>query len=667
MMKIVLSTSIHLDHGWRSVEQYPASRLHMQDFVPMGLLCLKAMIDATDLGVETKIVEVNSLINAGRIPDSDDFFVRLGECMLESGDDLVGLMTDADSLHHTICLAEQIKRLSPRTQICLGGPTASPLARKLLECNDCIDMVVRGEGELTLAELVTRLSRGRKPDGVLGVTWRDGESIVDNPGRHPVDDLDTLPVPAFEAFDMAAGAPLYMDVGRGCPFACRFCSTAPFWQRNFRMKSIDRIVHEMNIVRDRYGRQHVNFSHDLFTANRGWVERFCARLVEERLGVTWTCSSRTDVIDEALLERMAEAGCVEIYYGIETGAPELQRIIDKNLDLDRARAIVLATRMAGIRPVTGFIVGYPMETVETFSQTLSRFFAFLEAGDFRAHLFTLCPFPEAPLYREYAHTLDRSAEYYDLPLTPAAAHRSEALRLGNPELFSSTFRYATPLLRSSLVDASEELAPHLVTLKALWPLLLRCYPSEFDWYERWTAWIEAVNRDRGRVKTLHQGTAEDLLDFAQSELDRLELTESDIAEFVRYERMKIAAQRLERCALPVERELGSLDDDTVVAKGCDFLIESTRYDLRKLLRGERTLPMTHGEPRWMVVLQRADRSIDALQVGPFGHSVLMSVFRPRRVGELLAGCERLGGTSDGDARSLIGQLIARGLLAVEAN
>src|SRR5882672_2964223 len=506
IMRIALATSLHLVHGWRTTEQYPASQLHMQDFVPIGLLCLKTALDARDLPVESRVVEVNALINSGLITNGDDFHTRVAEQLLLAGDDLIGLMTDPDSLHHTLCIAERIKQLSPSTYVCLGGPTASPLARAILVHSPCVDLVIRGEGELSFGELVERLQRGGKPIDVAGVSWRDDEQVVDNPARRLVEDLDQLPMPAFEAYDMAAGAPLYLDVGRGCPFACKFCATAPFWKRSFRMKSVRRILDEMVLIRDRYGRQHVNFSHDLFTANRGFVERFCQLVTEERLGITWTCSSRTDVIDEALLARMAEARCVEIYYGIETGSPTLQRVIDKNLDLERARDIVRETRAVGIRPVTGFIVGYPMETEDTFEQTIARFFEFLDVGGFRAHLFALCPFPEAPLYRDYGDTVDRIAEYYELPLTAAARDRPEALRAEDRRLFASTYRYATPQVSAALVDASEELAPHLVTLKALWPRLLCHYSSSFDWYRRWVEWIEPVNRERGRLATLHQGT-----------------------------------------------------------------------------------------------------------------------------------------------------------------
>src|SRR5207253_2396087 len=161
----------------------------------------------------------------------------------------------------------------------------------------------------------------------------------------------------------------------------------PFWKRRYRMKSTERILEEMRLVRERYGRRHLNFSHDIFTCDRSWTLSFCERLTAARLGMTWTCSTRTDVIDPELLAATAQAGCVEIYYGIESGSQEGQKRINKDLDLGWSREIVRSTVAVGIRPVTGFIVGHPTETAESLEETLDRFFDFLQVGNFRAHLF----------------------------------------------------------------------------------------------------------------------------------------------------------------------------------------------------------------------------------------------------------------------------------------
>jgi radical SAM superfamily enzyme YgiQ (UPF0313 family) len=421
-MKISLSSSLHLNHGAVTPDMGGGDRIPMLSFVPVGLLSLKAYADQLDLGADVRVTEVNGLINAGRIPNDDAFYEHLVDAILDRDDDFVGLMTDADSLHHTVLTAERVKSRRPDVKVCLGGPASSPMSSLLLETFPFIDYIVRGEGEHTFGELIEHMQGKRSADGILGLTWRDGQRVIENAARSMEGDLDLLPIPAFDAYDMMSGAPLYLDVGRGCPFKCAFCATAPFWKRQYRMKSIERIVEEAVLIRDVYKRRQVNFSHDIFTCDRSWTLEFCDYLIRNPLHLEWTCSTRTDVIDPEVLEKLAEAGCVEIYYGIETGSQELQKTITKNLDLEWSRRIVEKTAEVGIRPVTGFILGYPFETRQTLSDTLGRFFEYLEVGGFRAHLFTLSPFPESPMYRQFGVPhLDRPAEYYDLPLTPTAA------------------------------------------------------------------------------------------------------------------------------------------------------------------------------------------------------------------------------------------------------
>ncbi|MEU3255734.1 radical SAM protein [Streptomyces sp. NPDC006997] len=356
-----------------TLDYEPGDPLPMQSFVPTGLLCLKAHADAAGVEADIRVTELNGLINSGFIANDDLFYERLTDTVLQPDDGMVGLMTDADSLHHTVTMARLIKERSPQTLVCLGGPASSPIAELMLERFPFIDMVVRGEGELTFTEMLRSLAKELPPDQVKGLTWRADGRIVRNPDRQVMPDLDTLPMPSFEAYGMDPDAPIYLDVGRGCPFKCHFCATAPFWNRRFRMKSIDRIVEEIRLLRDRYHRDHVGFAHDIFTTNREWTLQFCKRLTEESLGTTWACSTRTDIVDREMLDAMAAAGCVEIYYGIETGSQDMQKTLRKSLDLERSRDIVAATAAAGIRPVTGFIVGYPMETRETFNETLSLF------------------------------------------------------------------------------------------------------------------------------------------------------------------------------------------------------------------------------------------------------------------------------------------------------
>lgn len=662
-MKVSLSTSLHLDHGTVLLDQRPGDKPPMQSFVPIGLLSLKACVDKAGIDAEVRVVEVNGLINDGTIINDDHFYDHVVDAIFEQGDKFIGLMTDADSLPHTVLAAQRVKQRSPETLICLGGPAASPMGRLLLERFPFIDYVVSGEAEITLVELLAQLERNRAPLGVMGLTWRNRDQVIVNAPRPVIEDVDTLPIPAFDAYDMASGASLYLDVGRGCPFKCRFCATAPFWDRRYRMKSIDRIIEEMILIRDRYNRNHVNYSHDIFTCDKKWTHQFCERLIEEQLGMTWACSTRTDIIDPDTLKLMGEAGCVEIYYGIESGSDVTQDFIDKGLDLAWSRQIVQATVDAGIRPVTGFIVGHPHETRETLKDTLDKFFDFLQAGRFRAHLFTLCPFHEAPMYNQYKDTTTRRAEYADIPVTDLQAKVFEELIGSNTDIFSSCFRFATPNIPEKLVDASEEISCHLVVLKSIWQLLLPHYSSALDWYERWVDWIEKHNsRYRPGTGLRHQGNAYDLLQFVNEELERLGLASSDIAELVHYEELKLDARNLAD-PMPQTDLKDVFKGSATVMRRCHYLAERFHYNLQDLLSGKRTNRLVDDSESWVIFAKTDQSYIDTMQTRIAVKHLLEIAGRPQSVESLLADLQSTTQIEVEQGIQLIEQLFDRGLLA----
>jgi radical SAM superfamily enzyme YgiQ (UPF0313 family) len=658
-MNISLSTSLHLNHGALTPDSLPGDPLPMQSFMPVGLLSLKAVADSAHSGADIRVIELNGLVNSGQIANDGAFFERIVDSILEPADDLVGLMSDADSLAHSIVIASLVKRRRPDVLVAVGGPAVSPIAEPLLEAFSFIDLVVRGEGEHTFAELIDSLEGDRDLGSVLGLSWRQNGTVRRNEDRPLIADLDELPIIPFEAHGLAPDAPFYMDVGRGCPFKCEFCATAPFWNRKYRMKSIERIVKEMTLVRDQLDRSHVNFSHDIFTCNRSWTRDFCNYLIEHPIGMTWTCSTRTDISQPDILAKMSLAGCVEIYYGIESGSDLVQRQIQKDLDLDWAREIVRATANVGIRPITGFIVGYPFETRDTLGDTLRRFFEFLEVGGVRAHLFTLCPFHESPLYRQHGADINRTAEYFDMPLTAEAGAAVEAMCSEHPQIFSATRRYANPNVPESLVDASEELSAHVVVLKSLWPFLLPHYESALDWYQRWVSWIAAANaRRRPRSRFAHQGNAQDILRFVSSELERLGLEDSPVADLAHYERLKLAAKKLPATTNGRKISDGEspLELGDRLAAPREFLCEAFRYDLGRLLARENGA--SNPSEYWIVVSKSESGELDTIQVGPWTAQILELARHSCSVADLLT----LSALPD-DLLQLTRELLRRGLLS----
>jgi hypothetical protein len=315
----------------------------------------------------------------------------------------------------------------------------------------------------------------------------------------------------------------------------------------------------------------------------------------------------------------------------------IQAEIGKDLDLHQAYNIVRTTRSCGIRPVTGFICGYPMERKEDFEETLRGYFETLRLGGFRAHLFTLCPYPEAPLYA--ADKISRRAHLPDLPLRGSWAQRLEKLKTERFDIFSGIHRYATPFLPEAYVDAAEELSQHLVVLKAIWPWLLPHYESPMDWYDRWVEWIGAHNARNPPCSLFpHQGDVRDMIAFLSTELDRLGLIDEPVADLVKYERAKLEARKL----APMGRrsstaDWDAFDEEMMFRAAGPFLMERFRYDLKSLMHQDS--PNVHRRDHGVAFVKTPAGDIQTIQIGPVARCALEHMAEPRSVRELVGRLE----------------------------
>jgi radical SAM superfamily enzyme YgiQ (UPF0313 family) len=387
-----------------------------------------------------------------------EFYHHAAEDILQLSPDVIGFTTLGCSLLFAVKVGGIIKRREPDLPIILGGPHATMLDRHILETYRQFDVVVRHEAEETLPPLLRNLET-RAFDAIPGVSWRDGATIRSTPGLPKIEDLDRLPIPAYELYPISD---LNLDLmrieaGRGCPFACTFCSTASFFQRDYRLKSPPRILHEMDLLHERYGTGEFKLDHDLFTVNRRKVWAFC-EAVEDR-DYRWRVSARTDCVDAQLLEKMARAGCVGLYFGIETGSTRMQQIADKRLKLDGVDQILDVAESLGIETTVSFITGYPEEMAEDQKQTLDMLGrCFGRPQEFCTPQFhILLPEPGTPLFAKHGNKLayDGYVTKFNARLIGESDKRDV---MSFPELYSTYYYYPSVMPRAAYtfaVDAVE--------------------------------------------------------------------------------------------------------------------------------------------------------------------------------------------------------------------
>ncbi len=281
-----------------------------------------------------------------------------------------------------------------------GGPLPTSDPEEFL---GTFDAVVVGEGEETMLELAHATQSGTDLRNVKGIALKEKDEMKMTPHRSYIHDLDAVPFPSREFFDNAAYKNYYlMNFGytitsiitsRGCPFKCDFCSRPVFGNR-FRSRTALNIVDEVEAVHG-LGYHEIWFADDCFTLDRKRLLGICDELIRRHLSIGWECLSRVDTVDIVIAQKMRQAGCTRVFFGIESGNDSILKIMKKQATVKQAKEAVNIFKKAGIRVGAFFILGYPGENDSTIMDTV-RFASSLPL-DYLSFTFPY-PIPGTPLF-----------------------------------------------------------------------------------------------------------------------------------------------------------------------------------------------------------------------------------------------------------------------------
>jgi radical SAM superfamily enzyme YgiQ (UPF0313 family) len=459
----------------------------------LGLASLAAVAQRENHS--TAIYDPKREVRFGRHPYNEDFYDRAAEDILRLLPETVGFTTLGCSFLFAVNVAAILKRREPDLPILLGGPHATMLAKRILETYGQFDVVVRHEAEQTFPAMLEKLEQ-RAFEQIPGITWRGGKKttpIEETAGAPKIEDLDSLPIPLYDMYpvdDLALDL-MRVEAGRGCPFDCSFCSTATFFQRSYRLKSSARLVKEMDLLHARYDVDEFKLDHDLFTVNRRKVLEFC-ETVEDR-SYRWRVSARTDCVDEELLETMAAAGCVGLYFGIETGSKRMQRITSKRLKLEGVERILDATQNLGIEATVSFITGYPEETRQDQDESLDLLgHCFQRPQDACIpQLHVLLPEPGTELFAKNREHL--AYDGYSTKFNARLLRESDSDHiLRHPDLYSTYYYYPAAMPRSSYTFAVDAVDAFRLVGHDILGYALRSYQNRLSvLVESFHSWIRA--------------------------------------------------------------------------------------------------------------------------------------------------------------------------------
>lgn len=389
----------------------------------LGLMSLVAVLRR--LGIEAEIYDPKRDLACGELALNGNLYDAVAARIAARAADVVGFTALGCNFPFVVRTAQRVKVLLPGRPVLLGGPHATIMHREILERFDCFDVVVRHEAEETLPRVISALAGADSLLSVPSTTFRTpSQSIFSSGGAGVLEDLNALPMPAYDAYPIAQLGldEIRIEAGRGCPFSCTFCSTATFFGRQYRLKSPARLLDEMDTLHATYGFRSFKLNHDLFTVNRAKVQAFCAAV--RGRDYTWSCSARMDCVDESLLVQMSAAGCRRIYFGVETGSARMQHISRKKLDLALVDPTLDVTERLGLRTITSFIAGYPQETRADQDATLDRVASLhvRPAGLNTGQLHLLTPEPGTALIEEFRDCLafDEHVSEFNFPMLDAA-------------------------------------------------------------------------------------------------------------------------------------------------------------------------------------------------------------------------------------------------------
>ncbi|MCK4326519.1 radical SAM protein [bacterium] len=304
--------------------------------------------------------------------------VLLNYCEIHKPD-IIGVTCNTHNRYEAIDIIKKIKKISTKSTIVVGGDHFSYCAEETLENIREIDIVVRGEGEITFHELVKALKDGEDLISVDGISYRRSSKIIRNEERQPeknIDkfnlDYDKLPREGYNNFIVLRNyekekiRAIPMLLARGCSQKCVFCSFNKF---RYRARSLDSVFNEIRYLKDKYKINNFSFNDPSFCERRQFVKNFCERLIKEDINVKWYCEARVDTSVE-LLKLMAEAGCISLDFGLESGSNKVLKAIRKNINIDLVIDFAKNCKDLGIRTLVFVMISLPEEKEGDAYQTL---------------------------------------------------------------------------------------------------------------------------------------------------------------------------------------------------------------------------------------------------------------------------------------------------------
>jgi len=368
---------------------YPPDAHQHPPFIPLGLGYLAAVLEKN--GYDVNVIDCQALHLTLNDVENE---------LRKRQPDMIGLTSTTLTYKSALSILEVAKKALPNCLTVYGGCHATFWDEEALKECPQLDVIVRGEGETTILELIKKVEKGESFHSVVGTTCRKDKEIVKNPDRPHIEDLDSLPFPAFhlwpiEHFKKYGNIIFPVMTSRGCTFWCDFCSAVRMFGRKYRMRSPKKVVDELEFLYRKYGEKQYTFYDDTFTVSQTRTEEICNEILRRGLKIKWDCETRVDMVTKDLLQKMKDAGCIVVWFGVEAGSEQVITAMGKGISIQQTLNAFKWAKEVGLMTVASMILGFPGETRETAMESI-KLLKRIKSDEIGVYIAT--PYPGTPMY-----------------------------------------------------------------------------------------------------------------------------------------------------------------------------------------------------------------------------------------------------------------------------
>ncbi|HMB62192.1 MAG TPA: radical SAM protein [Eudoraea sp.] len=358
--------SLLLTHAYY-LDQDPKEQRIMKPYPPLGLLYISAYLN--EKGVENHVFDTTFSDQSRQLQFIED-----------KKPDVVAIYTNLMTKIEVVRLIRELRN-NARYRfpiIVLGGPDITYNCEKYLKAG--AHYLVIGEGERSMYELYRAIAQKLAVAKVHGIAFLEEGQVVRTSPRAKMKDLSKLPIPNREAVPMEKYLQTWKDnhgkssitlsTQRGCPYTCKWCSTAVYGQ-SYRRRPASDVAEEMAMLKARYHPDALWFVDDVFTVSHKWIHSFHEEVIRKNARIPFECITRAERLNDEVLKLLKEAGCYRIWIGAESGSQRIVDAMDRRVDIDVVKEMIRKTNALGMESGTFIMLGYPGETTEDIRKTIA--------------------------------------------------------------------------------------------------------------------------------------------------------------------------------------------------------------------------------------------------------------------------------------------------------